>query len=144
MYIVAKRSRDPANPTSAERPFGHHNWCFESSQSSKIGASRFSRRPRHGCSKTLWKRQDVRIPCPPLRNHAFPWKNRTSCEFSRTLVAPMQLGAWRLRRCISRRAPQIESLFASRESPKHWAIACRPMMLEVVAKAGDSNAAQGF
>jgi len=26
----------------------------------------------------------------------------------------MQLGAWRLRRCISRRAPQIESFFASR------------------------------
>jgi len=32
----------------------------------------------------------------------------------------MQLGAWRLRRCISRRAAQIESFFASRESPKHW------------------------
>ncbi len=31
----------------------------------------------------------------------------------------MQLGAWRLRRCISRRAPEIESFFASRESPKH-------------------------
>jgi hypothetical protein len=68
----------------------------------------------------------VRIPCPPLRNHAFPWKNRTSCEFARTLVAPMQLGAWRLRRCISRRAPQIESFFASRESPKHCGFACRP------------------
>jgi len=29
-------------------------------------------------------------------------------------VAPMQLGAWRLRRCISRRAPKIESFFESR------------------------------
>jgi hypothetical protein len=29
-----------------------------------------------------------------------------------------------LRRCISRRAPQIESFFASRESSKHWGFAC--------------------
>jgi hypothetical protein len=38
-------------------------------------------------------------------------------------VAPMQLGAWRLRRCISRRAAQIESFFESRESLKHWGFA---------------------
>jgi hypothetical protein len=37
-------------------------------------------------------------------------------------VAPMQLGAWRLRRCISRRAAQIESFFESRESSKHWGL----------------------
>jgi hypothetical protein len=36
----------------------------------------------------------------------------------------MQLGAWRLRRCISRRAPKIESFFESRESSKHWGFAC--------------------
>jgi hypothetical protein len=36
----------------------------------------------------------------------------------------MQLGAWRLRRCISRRAAQIESFFESRESLKHWGLAC--------------------
>jgi len=36
----------------------------------------------------------------------------------------MQLGAWRLRRCISRRAAQIESFFESRESPKHWGFSC--------------------
>jgi hypothetical protein len=41
----------------------------------------------------------------------------------------MQLGAWRLRRCFSRRAPQIESFFASRESSKHWAFACPLMTL---------------
>jgi hypothetical protein len=41
-------------------------------------------------------------------------------KFHWPTVAPMQLGAWRLRRCISRRAAQIESLFESRESPKHW------------------------
>jgi hypothetical protein len=40
----------------------------------------------------------------------------------------MQLGAWHLRRCISRRAPQIESFFASRQSPKHWGFACPSMM----------------
>jgi len=34
----------------------------------------------------------------------------------------MQLGAWHLRRCISRRAAQIESFFESRESPKHWGL----------------------
>jgi hypothetical protein len=32
----------------------------------------------------------------------------------------MQLGAWRLRRCISRRAPKFESFFESRESSNHW------------------------
>ena len=36
----------------------------------------------------------------------------------------MQLGAWRLRRCISRRAPKIESFFESRESSKHCGFAC--------------------
>jgi hypothetical protein len=36
----------------------------------------------------------------------------------------MQLGAWRLRRCISRRAAQIESFFESRESLKHWGFEC--------------------
>jgi len=35
-------------------------------------------------------------------------------QFLWSSVAPMQLGAWRLRRCISRRAPKIESSFASR------------------------------
>ena len=36
----------------------------------------------------------------------------------------MQLGAWRLRRCISRRAAQIESFFESRESSNHWGFEC--------------------
>jgi hypothetical protein len=36
----------------------------------------------------------------------------------------VQLGAWRLQRCISRRAPQIESFFASRESRKRGGFAC--------------------
>jgi hypothetical protein len=36
----------------------------------------------------------------------------------------MQLGAWRLRRCISRRAAQIESCFESRESPIQWGFEC--------------------
>jgi len=48
----------------------------------------------------------VRIPCPPLQNNAFPCEYRTSREFLGTSVAPMQLGAWRLRRCFSRRAPK--------------------------------------
>jgi hypothetical protein len=29
-----------------------------------------------------------------------------------------------MRRCISRRAAQIESFFESRESPKHWGFEC--------------------
>ena len=29
-----------------------------------------------------------------------------------------------MRRCVSRRAAQIESFFASRESSKHWGLAC--------------------
>ncbi|MFM8189025.1 MAG: hypothetical protein ACKN85_11145 [Pirellula sp.] len=39
---------------------------FASSPNSKTSARRISRRAGHRCSKTLWKRQDVRTPCPPL------------------------------------------------------------------------------
>jgi hypothetical protein len=48
------------------------------------------------------------------------WVFRISGQLLWSSVAPMQLGAWRLRRCISRRAPKIESFFASRDSLKHW------------------------
>ena len=53
----------------------------------------------------------VRIPCPPLQNNAFPWEYRTSCEFPETSVVSTQLGACRLRRCISRRAPKNRVVF---------------------------------
>ena len=45
----------------------------------------------------------------------FPRGFRISGQLLWSSVAPMQLGAWRLRRCISRRAPKIESFFESRE-----------------------------
>ena len=61
---------------------------------------------------------------PVLQNHGFPRVFRISGQLFGSSVAPMQLGAWRLRRCISRRAPKIESFFESRESPKHWGFAC--------------------
>ena len=66
----------------------------------------------------------VRIPPSPLKNPGFPRVFRISGQFLWPSVAPMQLGAWRLRRCISRRAPQIESFFESRESLKHWGFEC--------------------
>ncbi len=66
----------------------------------------------------------VRILSSPLKNPGFPRVFRISGQFLWPSVAPMQLGAWRLRRCISRRAAQIESFFESRESPKHWGFAC--------------------
>ena len=75
-------------------------------------------------SKTLGKHQKVRFLSSPLQNPGFPRVFRISGQFLWSSVAPMQLGAWRLRRCISRRAPQIESFFASRESAKHWDLAC--------------------
>jgi hypothetical protein len=61
----------------------------------------------------------------PLRSKTkgFPRVFRISAKFLWPSVAPMQLGAWRLRRCISRRAAQIESFFESRESSKHWGFA---------------------
>ena len=65
----------------------------------------------------------VRILSSPLKNPCFPGVFRILGQFLWPSVAPMQLGAWRLRRCISRRAPQIESCFESRESPKHWGFA---------------------
>jgi hypothetical protein len=55
-----------------------------------------------------------------LQNPGFLRFFRISRQFHWPSVAPMQLGASRLRRCISRRAPKIESFFALRESPKHW------------------------
>lgn len=66
----------------------------------------------------------VRILSSPLQNPGFPRVFRISGQLLWSSVAPMQLGAWRLRRCISRRAPKIESFFESRESPKHWGFAC--------------------
>ena len=57
----------------------------------------------------------------PLRckTKGFPRVFRISGKFLWPSVAPMQLGAWRLRRRISLRAAQIESFFESRESSKH-------------------------
>jgi hypothetical protein len=75
-------------------------------------------------SKTQGKHRKVRFLSSPLKNPGFPRVFRISGQFLWPSVAPMQLGAWRLRRCISRRAPQIESFFASRESSKHWGFAC--------------------
>jgi hypothetical protein len=69
--------------------------------------------------KTLGKRPKVRFLSSPLKNPGFPRFFRILGQFLWPSVAPMQLGAWRLRRCISRRAPQIESFFASRELPKY-------------------------
>jgi hypothetical protein len=40
---------------------------------------------------------------------------------------PGWLGAWRLPRCISRRAPKIDWFFESRESSKHWGFARRSL-----------------
>jgi len=71
-------------------------------------------------SKTQGKHAKVRFLSSPLKNPGFP---RVFCISGQLLwpsVAPMQLGAWRLRRCISRRAAKIESFFESRESSKHW------------------------
>jgi hypothetical protein len=69
--------------------------------------------------KTLGKRPKVRFLSSPLKNPGFSMVFRIFGQFLWPSVAPMQLGAWRLRRCISRRAPQIESFFASRELPKY-------------------------
>jgi hypothetical protein len=74
--------------------------------------------------KTQGKQPIVRILSSPLKNPGFPRVFRISGQFLWPSVAPMQLGAWRLRRCISRRAPQIESFFESRESLKHWGFEC--------------------
>jgi hypothetical protein len=69
--------------------------------------------------KTLGKHEIVRFLSSPLKNPGFPRVFRISGQLLWPTVAPMQLGAWGLRRCISRRATQIESFFESRESPKH-------------------------
>ena len=57
----------------------------------------------------------VRIPPSPLQNPGFSRVFRISGPLLWLSVAPMQLGASRLRRCISRRAAQIESFFEARE-----------------------------
>ncbi|RLS98166.1 MAG: hypothetical protein DWI14_01835 [Planctomycetota bacterium] len=57
---------------------------------------------------------------PVLQNPGFPSVFRISGQLLWSSVAPMRLGAWRLRRCISRLATKIESFFESRESAKHW------------------------
>jgi hypothetical protein len=75
-------------------------------------------------AKSQEKHQKVRFLSSPLKNPGFPRVFRILGQFLWPAVAPMQLGAWRLRRCISRRAAQIESFFESRESPKHWGFAC--------------------
>jgi hypothetical protein len=74
--------------------------------------------------KTLGKHRKVRVLSSPLKNPGFPRVFCISGQFLWPSVAPMQLGAWRLRRCISRRAAQIESFFESRDSPKHLGSAC--------------------
>ena len=56
----------------------------------------------------------VRFLSSPLKNPGFPRVFRIPGQLLWSSVAPMQLGAWRLRRCISRRAPKIESFLESR------------------------------
>ena len=68
--------------------------------------------------------QKVRFLSSPLQNPGFPRVFRISGQLLWSSVAPMQLGAWRLRRCISRRAPKIESFFELRESLKYWGVVC--------------------
>ena len=84
--------------------------------------------PFSGATRTLpkpqGKHEKVRFLSSPLKNPGFPRVFRIFGQLLWSSVAPMQLGAWRLRRCISRRATQIESFFASRESSKHWGFAC--------------------
>jgi hypothetical protein len=75
-------------------------------------------------AKSQEKHQKVRFLSSALKNPGFPRVFRILGQFLWPAVAPMHLGAWRLRRCISRRAAQIESFFESRESPKHWGFAC--------------------
>jgi|GEM_PF-2521439 len=61
--------------------------------------------------KTLEKHRNVRFLSSPLQNPGFPRVFRISGQFLWSSVAPMQLGAWRLRRCISRRAPPNRVVF---------------------------------
>jgi len=88
--------------------------------SGKIPASKLHPSNYH---KTQGKHSKVRFLSSPLKNPGFPRVFRISGQLLWPTVAPMQLGAWRLRRCISRRAAQIESFFESRESSKHWGFA---------------------
>jgi hypothetical protein len=63
----------------------------------------------------------------PVLSAQKPWFSRgfrISGQLLWPSVAPMQLGAWHLRHCISRRAAQIELFFESRESSKHWGFEC--------------------
>jgi hypothetical protein len=61
-----------------------------------------------------------------LKNPGFPRILRVSGQLLWQSVAPMQIGAYRLRRCISRHAPKIESSFEAREALKHWGFALPP------------------
>jgi hypothetical protein len=89
--------------------------------SGKIPASKLHPSNYH---KTQGKHSKVRFLSSPFQNPGFPRVFRISGQLLWSSVAPMQLGAWRLRRCISRRATQIESFFESRESSKHWVFEC--------------------
>ena len=62
----------------------------------------------------------------PLRSKTkgFPRVFRISGQLPWLSLPPLQLCAWSLRRCISRRAPKVESFFESRESTNHWDSRC--------------------
>jgi hypothetical protein len=64
----------------------------------------------------------------PVLSAAKPWFSQGFSHFWPIALAFCSAHAGTVyggsRRCISRRAPQIESFFESRESPKHWGFAC--------------------
>jgi len=65
-------------------------------------------------SKTQGKHTNVRVLSSPLKIPGFPRVFRISGQVLWSPLAPMQLGAWHLRRCISRGAPRFESFVESR------------------------------
>jgi hypothetical protein len=83
-----------------------------------------------------WENSEKFGSCPlRCKTKGFPRVFSISAKFLWPSVAPMQLGAWRLRRCISRRAAKIESFFESRESTKHWGFAS-PRLAPIHAGGG--------
>jgi hypothetical protein len=63
----------------------------------------------------------------PVLSAAKPWSNQGFCisgQFLWSSRTPMQLGAWRLRPCISRGAPKSIRFSSRAGSPKHRGFAC--------------------
>jgi hypothetical protein len=97
--------------------------------------------PFSGASRTLpkpqGKHQKVRFLSSPLKNPGFTRVFRISGQFlwsSGSAHAGSVHGG--MQRCISRRAPQIESFFESRESSKHWGFACPGLVPIHVGQGG--------